>query len=160
MAVYLIASGSYVGFQLHISIKLHSNCNFKNFNSALDVAMNLHPHAVLSRVLWRWYRSPSGFKSLQVFCYLTFVPVSPFGPFPAGRTYAGPSIGPLSVGIFHSTPSGIPVAVFYTRRPRWSSFQPFVSGYARNRKSSVPSHALGNAFLRMFAAPLQSALIL
>ena len=39
MAVYLIASGSYVGFQLHISIKLHSNCNFKNFNSALDAAI-------------------------------------------------------------------------------------------------------------------------
>ena len=50
--------------------------------------------------------------------------------------------------------------VFYARRPRWSSFQPAVSGYARNRKSSVPSHAPGNAFLRMFAAPLQSALIL
>ena len=30
-------------------------------------AMNLHPHAVLSRVLWRWYRSPSGFKFLRVF---------------------------------------------------------------------------------------------
>lgn len=33
------------------------------------------------------------------------------------------------------------MAVFYARRPRWSSFQPAVSGYARNRKSSVPSHA-------------------
>ncbi len=29
--------------------------------------MNLHPHAVLCRVLWRWYQSPSGFKSLRVF---------------------------------------------------------------------------------------------
>ena len=29
--------------------------------------MNLHPHAVLNRVLWRWYQSPSGFKSLRVF---------------------------------------------------------------------------------------------
>ena len=122
--------------------------------------MNLHPHAVLSRVLWRWYQSPSGFKPLRVFWYLTVVPVSPFGPLAAGRTHAGPSIGPLSVGILHSPPSGIPVAVFYARRPRWSSFQPAVSGYARNRKSSVPSHAPGNAFLRMFAAPLQSALIL
>ena len=25
-----------------------------------DVAMNLHPHAVLSRVLWRWYQNASG----------------------------------------------------------------------------------------------------
>ena len=29
--------------------------------------MNLHPHAVLNRVLWRWYQSPSGFKPLRVF---------------------------------------------------------------------------------------------
>ena len=28
--------------------------------------MNLHPHAVLNRVLWRWYQSPSGFKPLRV----------------------------------------------------------------------------------------------
>ncbi len=33
----------------------------------LNEAMNLHPHAVLNRVLWRWYQSPSGFKSLRVF---------------------------------------------------------------------------------------------
>ena len=29
--------------------------------------MNLHPHAVLNHVLWRWYQSPSGFKPLRVF---------------------------------------------------------------------------------------------
>ena len=29
--------------------------------------MNLHPHAVLNRVLWRWYQSPSGFKPLRIF---------------------------------------------------------------------------------------------
>ena len=32
-----------------------------------DEDMNLHPHAVLNRVLWRWYQSPSGFKPLRVF---------------------------------------------------------------------------------------------
>ena len=32
-----------------------------------DMDMNLHPHAVLNRVLWRWYQSPSGFKPLRVF---------------------------------------------------------------------------------------------
>ena len=26
----------------------------------VESVMNLHPHAVLSRVLWRWYQSPSG----------------------------------------------------------------------------------------------------
>ena len=35
-------------------------------NTVLDLKreykrdMNLHPHAVLSRVLWRWYQSPFG----------------------------------------------------------------------------------------------------
>ena len=66
--------------------------------------MNLHPHAVLIRVLWRWYQNLRAFLKLSVLRYLTAVPVSPFGPFPAGRTYPGLSMSPLSFGIFHSLP--------------------------------------------------------
>ena len=36
-------------------------------NPKVHWVMNLHPHAVLNRVLWRWYQSPSGFKPLRVF---------------------------------------------------------------------------------------------
>ena len=66
--------------------------------------MNLHPHAVLIRVLWRWYQNLRAFLKLSVLRYLTAVPVSPFRPFPAGRTYPGLSMSPLSFGIFHSLP--------------------------------------------------------
>ena len=50
---------------------------------------------------------PPGFKALRFSDLLTVVPLSPFGPFPAGRTNTGLSMSPLSVGIFHSPPSGI-----------------------------------------------------
>ena len=66
--------------------------------------MNLHLHAVLIRVLWRWYQNLRAFLKLSVLRYLTAVPVSPFRPFPAGRTYPGLSMSPLSFGIFHSLP--------------------------------------------------------
>ena len=69
-----------------------------------ECVMNLHLHAVLIRVLWRWYQNLRAFLKLSVLRYLTAVPVSPFRPFPAGRTYPGLSMSPLSFGIFHSLP--------------------------------------------------------
>ena len=61
---------------------------------------------------------------------------------------------------FSQLPFGIRLTDLYAARPRCKSLNPAVSGLARNRKSFVPSHASGIAFLRMFAAPLQSALMI
>ena len=81
-----------------------TGCLHMYFRLSFRVVMNLHPHAVLTRVLWRCYQNLRAFLKLSVLRYLTAVPVSPFRPFPAGRTNPGLSMSPLSFGIFHSLP--------------------------------------------------------
>ena len=62
VGVGLLAGGAYVLTTAITSLMVNARHLFYSISM-----MNLHPHAVLNRVLWRWYQSPSAFKPLRVF---------------------------------------------------------------------------------------------